>query len=92
MSYGCPVSIELLKAAITRGRSSGWTKSLLAQFFISSGVLPRYSRIWRLKKLKLTCGIHGTHQSGNAVDDPAETFFARAERLLEALPVVNIRS
>jgi hypothetical protein len=41
--------------------------------------------------LHLAGRVHGTHQSGNAVDDPTETFFAGAERLLEALPVVNIR-
>src|SRR5712692_9224594 len=31
-----------------RGRSYGWIASLVAQFFNSSVVLPKYSRTWRL--------------------------------------------
>src|SRR5260370_24108977 len=36
--------------------------------------------------------IHGTYQAGNAVDDQAKIEFARAQRFLSTLPVVNVRA
>jgi len=63
--------------------------SLVAQFFNSSVVLPKYSK---------TCGdefdlahrICGRHKPRNTVDDQAEIVLIQPEGILGALPVVNV--
>ena len=59
--------------------------------FISSTVLPKYSRIWSVDEFDLTARRKGCDQAGNAVHDQARFAFAFAQRVLGALPLIDIR-
>jgi len=66
-----PGSTECLHVSSKRGRSSGWTASLVAQFFNSSVVLPKYSKTWRLRSSTSPAALMVTYKPRNGVDDQA---------------------
>ena len=74
-----------------RGRSSGCVAPPVPQRLSSSIVLPKYSRIGRLTNSTLTTGRKGRDEPRNAVHDQARFTFAFAQRVLGALPLVDVR-
>src|SRR6516165_5297069 len=65
---------------------------------VASGPIPQFlSRLTEIlqhapvNKLEFTRRGHRTDQSGNAVDDQTKFAFCCPQRLLSALPVVNVR-
>ena len=75
---------------LRRGRSSGWTASMRDQFFNSSFVLPKYSRVWRLRNSTSPIGTHRSHEPGNVVDDLPPGQFPRTQGLLSPLAILDV--